>query len=121
MVNIIREVDLELRPGGTVRFEGAAHGAGASFFHVRNEPGAGAALHVHPYPETWLVRAGRVRFTVGGEPVEAGAGDIVVAPAAVPHKFVSLGPELLEMVCIHPSERILQTDLVEEGTVNGKQ
>lgn len=114
MVNVIESAELELRPGGTVRFEGAAHGSGASFFHVRNAPGAGAARHVHPYPETWLVLAGRVRFMVGGEPVEAAAGHIVVAPAGVPHGFVNPGPDLLEMVCIHPSPRILQTDLGEE-------
>ena len=113
MVNIIHAADLELRPGGTARFEGEAHGSGASFFLVRNAPGEGAQLHIHPYPETWVVRGGRVRFTVGGQPAEAAAGDIVVAPANVPHKFVSLGPELLEMVCIHPSPRILQTDLAE--------
>jgi mannose-6-phosphate isomerase-like protein (cupin superfamily) len=112
MTRLIHAVDLELRPGGTARFEGEPYGSGASFFLVKNKPGDGAALHIHPYPETWVVRAGRVRFTVGGEPLEAQAGDIVVAPADTPHRFVSLGPELLEMVCIHPSPRILQTDLV---------
>jgi quercetin dioxygenase-like cupin family protein len=112
MVKVIKESELELRPGGTARFEGEAHGAAASFFHVRNAPGQGATRHVHPYAETWLVLAGRVRFTVGGEDSEAAPGDIVVAPAAVPHGFVSLGPEMLEMVCIHPSARILQQDLV---------
>ena len=117
MVQIIRSVDLELRPGGTVRFEGEAHGSGVSFFHVRNEPGAGAALHVHPYPETWLVRSGRVRFTVGGQPAEAATGDIVVAPANVPHKFSNIGDDLLEMVCIHPSPRIVQTDLPEKLSI----
>lgn len=113
MVNVIRAADLELRPGGTARFEGESHGSGASFFWVRNTTGQGAARHVHPYPETWVVLAGRARFTVGGQPVAAAAGDIVVAPAEVPHEFVCLGPERLEMVCIHPSARILQTDLGE--------
>lgn len=111
MVKIIKSAALALRPGGTVRFEGEAYGSGASFFHVRNVAGTGAARHIHPYPETWLVLAGRVRFTVGGQDSEAGPGDIVVAPAAVPHQFVSLGPDLLEMVCIHPSARIVQEDL----------
>jgi mannose-6-phosphate isomerase-like protein (cupin superfamily) len=112
MYKIIKSVDLELRPGGTARFEGEAHGSGVSFFHVRNIAGTGAARHVHPYAETWIVRAGNVRFTVGGEDVAAGPGDIVVAAANVPHQFVSLGPEILEMFCIHPSPRIVQEDLV---------
>jgi mannose-6-phosphate isomerase-like protein (cupin superfamily) len=73
----------------------------------------GASLHVHPYPETWLVRAGQVRFTVGGQDVEATAGQIVVAPADVPHKFINVGNGQLEMICIHPSSRILQENLEE--------
>jgi mannose-6-phosphate isomerase-like protein (cupin superfamily) len=113
MVNVIESSGLRLRPGGTVRFEGEAHGSGASFFHVFNAPGMGASLHVHPYPETWLVRAGQVRFTVGGQDVEAAAGQIVVAPANVPHKFVNCGYDQLEMICIHPSPRIIQEDLEE--------
>lgn len=118
MTSVIPTSTLELRPGGTARFEGAPHGAGASFFLVKNEPGAGASLHVHPYPETWIVLAGRVRFTVGGRSLEATAGHVVVAPADVPHKFVSLGPDRLEMVCIHPSPHIIQQDLEEtEGAI----
>jgi mannose-6-phosphate isomerase-like protein (cupin superfamily) len=113
MYKLIHSADLELRPGGTARFEGEPHGSGSSFFLVKNIAGTGAALHVHPYPETWVVLAGRVRFTVGREEAEAGPGDIVVAAANVPHMFVSLGPDVLEMVCIHPSPRIMQTDLAE--------
>lgn len=71
MYNVIRSVDLELRPGGTVKFEGAPYGSEASFFHVKNEPGTGSTLHLHPYPETWIVRTGNVRLTVGGEDIEA--------------------------------------------------
>ncbi len=113
MVNVIESSDLRLRPGGTIRFEGEAHGSAPSFFHVFNEPGMGASLHVHPYPETWIVRASQVRFTVGGTDVMATGGQIVVAPAIVPHKFVNVGDGQLEMICIHPSPRILQEDLSE--------
>lgn len=111
MYKLLREQDFELRPGGTVKFEGAPHGSGASFFHVRARPGTGASLHKHPYPETWIVLSGKVRFSVGAEQVEAEAGHIVVAGAEIPHKFTNIGPELLELLCIHPSPRILQEDL----------
>ena len=80
----LREQDFELHPGGTVKFEGASHGSGASFFHVRSGPGKGASLHKHPYPETWIVLAGKVRFTVGDEQIETGSGHVVVAEADVP-------------------------------------
>jgi mannose-6-phosphate isomerase-like protein (cupin superfamily) len=110
---MVKAADLELRPGGTVKFEGGDYGFGSSFFHVKVEPGQGASLHVHPYPETWIVIRGRVRFTVGGEPIEPGEGNMVVAGKEIPHKFVNIGSGPLEMVCLHPSERIIQEDLEE--------
>lgn len=113
MTQIIRSTDLELRPGGTVKFEGAPYGFGASFFHVKNKPGAGSTLHVHPYPETWLVRTGVVRFTVGGATIEAASGDIVIAASNTPHKYQNIGDNLLEMFCIHPSPQIIQERVTE--------
>jgi mannose-6-phosphate isomerase-like protein (cupin superfamily) len=112
MYTVVSESDFELRPGGTIKFVGDPHGSGVSFFHVKNRPGTGAALHRHPYAETWVVLKGHVRFTIGDEDIEATAGNIVVGGANIPHKFVSLGPDVLEAICIHPSSVIIQEDLV---------
>jgi mannose-6-phosphate isomerase-like protein (cupin superfamily) len=103
----------ELKPSsrGTVRFEGEPHGSGVSFFLVNYESGDGVNLHRHPYPETWIVRSGEGRFTAGEEEIEAGAGDVVVVGAEVPHKFKNANSERLEVTCIHPSPRIIQEDL----------
>ena len=49
--------------------------------------GAGPRLHSHPYAETFVIRSGRALFTIGGETVEATAGQILVAPKDTPHKF----------------------------------
>jgi mannose-6-phosphate isomerase-like protein (cupin superfamily) len=111
MYKIIQSADLELRPGGTAKFEGEPYGSEVSFFYVKDAPGGGPPLHIHPYGETWVVQRGKVRFTVGDENVDVEAGNIVVAPANVPHKFVNTGDDLLEMVCIHPSPRVIQDDL----------
>ncbi|MEJ2757387.1 MAG: cupin domain-containing protein [Anaerolineales bacterium] len=108
---LLNAVDLELRPGGSVKFEGYAYGFESSFFHVKDLPGEGPPLHFHPYPETWIVIKGAVRFTVGGEAIEASPGNIIVAAKEIPHKFVNIGTEVLEMVCIHPSPNIIQTNL----------
>ena len=113
MYKVIQSVDLQPGPGGTVKFEGALYGSMVSFFHVNAEPNKGASLHKHPYPETWIVRTGKARFTVGGEDIESGAGDIVVAGAEIPHKFMNVGTERLEIICIHPSPQIIQ-ELIEE-------
>lgn len=95
----------------TVRFEGKDYGSPVSMFITDSAPGTGSQLHVHPYRETWVVRKGEAEFLVGGERLRAFAGDIVVAPADVPHRYLNVGTEQLELVCIHPSETIRQQDL----------
>jgi quercetin dioxygenase-like cupin family protein len=92
----------------TVKFEGADHGTPISFFAIDYAPGQSVGLHVHPYPETWIVRSGRARFTVDGEVIEAGPGDTVVAEAGKAHGFRNIGDTRLDVVCIHASGRIVQ-------------
>jgi mannose-6-phosphate isomerase-like protein (cupin superfamily) len=106
--HVIRSAELAPESGRTVTFEGEPYGAGISFFHVHNGPGEGPRLHRHPYPETWIVRSGRVIFRAGTEEIEAGPGDVVVAEAGMPHGFLNPGPERLELVCIHAAERMIQ-------------
>lgn len=85
-------------------WEGGAYGAPVTvFFNSTTTAGFGPRLHVHPYPETFIIRAGRALFTIGGTQVEAVAGQILVCPAEVPHKFAVLGPERFESINIHSS------------------
>jgi len=100
----------EPQPGQsrTVRFEGRDFGSAVSCFLVDAAPGQGSALHVHPYPETWIVRQGEAEFTVGGETTKGYPGDIVVAAANVPHPFENTGTGRLELIGIHPSDTIVQ-------------
>lgn len=97
-------------------FEGESHGSGISFFHVNAAPGTGPALHKHPYSETWIVRSGKAQFTADGVEVEAGPGDIGVVGPETPHKFKSLGPDRLEIICIHASPRMIQEWVEEKYT-----
>ena len=73
--------------------------------------GEGPRLHVHPYDETFIVVAGSARFSVGDTIIDATAGDVVLGPAGVPHKFQNLGPGRLQTIDIHHSPRWIQTDL----------
>ena len=75
--------------------------------------GQGPRLHVHPYDETFVVVAGRARFTVGETVIEASAGMVMLGPAGVPHKFENLGPGRLQTIDIHHSPEWIQTDLEE--------
>lgn len=78
------------------------HGANLCLIFNRIEqPGGGPRLHSHPYAETFIIREGRGLFTIGDQEIEAVAGQILVVPAGVPHKFTNLGPGALESIDIH--------------------
>jgi mannose-6-phosphate isomerase-like protein (cupin superfamily) len=86
--------------------EGYLFGSSVSvIFERATHEGIGPRLHRHPYDETFVVYSGAARFTVGGEVVEAHAGQILVAPALVPHTFVTLGEYSAHH--IHASDRFI--------------
>ena len=98
------------------KFEGYRYGdVGVSFFLVDSPPGGGAVLHTHPYEEVFVTLEGQATFTVGDATIEVGAGQVVVAPAGVPHKFVNSGTGPLRQVDIHPSGRVLQENIPEDS------
>jgi mannose-6-phosphate isomerase-like protein (cupin superfamily) len=83
---------------------GESSGAGVSIiFNYQKEAGGGPRLHRHPYAETFIIRQGTAIFTVGEETIRANAGQIVVVPAGVPHKFTNEGPGPMESIDIHAS------------------
>ena len=109
MVAILRHREPKSGEGRTIRFEGREAGGPVSLFLVDAAPGQRSSLHMHPYAETWVVKRGEAEFIVGDEAAHASPGDIVVAPAAVPHRWTNIGNDRLELVCIHPGDTILQT------------
>jgi len=91
---------------------GEAIGCAVTVLAYGNDtPGEGPRLHVHPYDETFIVIAGRARFFVGDEVIEAEAGEAVLGPAGVPHRFENVGSGRLQTIDIHHSPRWIQTDL----------
>jgi mannose-6-phosphate isomerase-like protein (cupin superfamily) len=112
-----RVIDKDELPRSKVahKFEGHRYGeVDVSFFLVDTPPGGGPVLHTHPYEEVFVTLEGEATFTVGEETVKVGAGQIVVAPAGVPHKFVNSGTGPLRQVDIHPSGRIRQVNILED-------
>jgi mannose-6-phosphate isomerase-like protein (cupin superfamily) len=83
--------------------KGADVGATISLILDDSGPGQGPRLHRHPYDETWLVQEGTLTFQLGEDLVPVTAGDIVIAPPGVPHKFTNDGPGHSKLVCIHAS------------------
>lgn len=92
--------------------QGKDIGTGATvLFYATEKVGVGPKLHVHNYDELFIVRTGRALFTVGDQKIEASAGDVLLGPANVPHKYHNLGPGLLETTDIHLNHTWEQVDL----------
>ena len=70
-------------------------------------PGEGPRLHRHPYPEIFVVHEGEATFYVGDEERVVRAGEVAVAPAGQPHRFVNSGSGPLRQVDIHTSRRFV--------------
>jgi quercetin dioxygenase-like cupin family protein len=91
---------------------GRDHGVGVCVLLVEAAPGDGPSLHKHPYEEILIVQEGRARFVLGDEEREVGAGEIVIAPADVPHAFTNIGDGPLRQIDIHVSPQFA-TDWLE--------
>ncbi|MBO0780191.1 MAG: cupin domain-containing protein, partial [Ktedonobacteraceae bacterium] len=102
------------RDGNAYEFEGYQHGdTDLSFIWVDMPPGDGVRLHKHPYKEIFVIQEGIATYTVGLTTIEAKAGQIVIAPADVPHKFRNTGEGPLRQIDIHLSKKIV-TEWLEE-------
>jgi mannose-6-phosphate isomerase-like protein (cupin superfamily) len=88
-------------------FEAAGEDIGArvSVIAVHAAPGAGPRLHRHPYEEVFVVLEGEATFTLGTERRIVRGGEVVVAPAGVPHAFTNSGATPLKPVDVHVSSR----------------
>jgi len=87
--------------------QGHNHNAAVSIIVVDAPPGSGPRLHRHPYEEVFVIQAGTVTFTAGDETIKASAGQVIVVPGGVPHKFVNSGEGRLRQVDIHASDRFI--------------
>ena len=91
-------------------WQGGPHGTPITvIFHSSVGAGHGPDLHTHPYPETFIIRTGSARFTIGEAKFDAVAGQILVCPADVPHGYKNLGPGLLEAINIHANGTSITT------------
>ena len=83
-----------------------------SIFVTEYSRGHGPDLHLHPYPEVFVVETGTAVFTAGDERIEVAGGHIVTVPAETPHGFKCAGDDTLRVVSVHPSPTVQQTNLV---------
>jgi mannose-6-phosphate isomerase-like protein (cupin superfamily) len=103
-------IDRELLPrdGNTYEFEGLRYqDTKVSFIWVDLPPGDAIKLHKHPYREIFIIQEGMASFTIGSAALEAHAGQIVIVPAGVPHKFMNTGDRQLRQIDIHVNRQII--------------
>ena len=107
MTIVINKVELPSSEIGW-EFEGSQYGdTNVSFLIIEAPPGSGPQLHSHPYQEIFVVQEGQATFTIGEATLEATGGQIVIAPAGIPHKFVNSSVGVLRQIDIHPSPRMI--------------
>ena len=100
--------------GNSHELEGYLHGdAPVCVILFDGPPGSGPRLHRHPYAEVFIVQEGRATFTVGEDTIDVKGGQIVVAPAGVPHKFINSGSGPLRQIDIHANDRFV-TEWLED-------
>lgn len=94
--------------GNTYEFVGSQYqDTEISFIWVDMPPGGTIRLHKHPYREIFIIQEGVATFTVGSTILEAQAGQIVIVPADVPHKFMNLSDKQLKQVDIHVNRQFI--------------
>jgi mannose-6-phosphate isomerase-like protein (cupin superfamily) len=103
--------DMKFSPTASL-FEGLPRaGVGISVFVVRTPPGKGVDLHVHPYPETFVLLEGSGRWTAGDEVVDLHPNQVLVVPPHIPHGFRNTGNDPLLVVSVHERGTLEQTFL----------
>ncbi len=80
------------------------HGAReVSVIVQRQEPGGGNPSHRHDREEVLLLRAGKVRLTIGDEQFALAAGDTAIVPANTLHQIENSGDTVAEWLLIAPA------------------
>ena len=94
--------------GNTYEFAGSQHqNTEISFIWVDMPPGGFVKLHKHPYKEIFILQEGTATFTVGSMFIEAHAGQILIVPADVPHKFMNSSEKHLKQIDIHANKQFI--------------
>jgi mannose-6-phosphate isomerase-like protein (cupin superfamily) len=94
--------------GNTYEFQGIQYqDTNVSFIWVDMRPGAAIRLHKHPYAEIFIIQEGVATFMVDSATLEARAGQIIIVPAEVPHKFMNLSDKQLKQIDVHVNNRFI--------------
>jgi len=88
----------------TVKVSSADTGGAFTLLETIAPPSAGPPLHVHTREsETFFVLDGQFKFVVGDQTIQAAAGEVLVAPPGIPHRFQNVGESSGRLlICCQP-------------------
>jgi len=69
--------------------------------HVYLARGAIVPEHAHHNEQITYILEGKLRFTIGGETIDVGAGEVLTIPSHVPHEAEAL-EDTLDVDVFHP-------------------
>jgi quercetin dioxygenase-like cupin family protein len=76
---------------------------GLCVVEVDMDGGKCTPLHTHPIAESLWVLEGTLRYRIGTEDTELGAGDFAMVPSGIPHAFLVLS-ERARVIAMQPSD-----------------
>ncbi len=82
-----------------------------SFYVTEFKRGEGTPLHLHPYPEVFLVERNTAVFTAGDQELTVTEGHYVLVPANTPHRYVGASDDPVRVVSVQPSGKVEQTNV----------
>ena len=89
-MHVLRWQDEPIEPLGSGIGRRMLNGEAMTLAQITLAAGAAVPLHEHPNEQIATVLSGRLRFLVGDEEVEIGAGESVLIPGGVPHRVDAL-------------------------------
>ncbi len=104
----IHQIDWSKTEWKTVR-EGveqkAFSGSAATVAMHRLQPGHAPKPHSHPHEQIAFIEAGMMRFHVGKEVIDVGAGGLIVIPGGIEHWGEVLGDEVVINIDVFTPKR----------------
>ncbi len=109
-MDVLRWQDEPLEALGSGIGRRMLNGEAMTLAEITLAAGVVVPLHDHPNEQIATVLSGRLRFVVGGEEQEVGAGESVLIPGGVPHRVDALENSIVLDVFSPPREDWLRGD-----------
>ena len=106
----------------TVKLSGEDTGDAYSIVELSMPPGNGPGMHIDTrWDESWYVIEGTFEFYLGGEQIEAVAGNFAYARKGIPHSFRNIGKTVgkIMMIAVPSGVENFFRD-VHQSTLEGK-